>query len=166
MVTEVQQAPDHVRPWRIATIVLALLSLTLLITTIALRARSDGAVQQRNEAVARADAAASEASQQQRRNEELLTQLSTSNERLVELTGQVPDLAAADANVAKQVDAQRAAKRALAEAQAQLRNAQTCAAGALLALSQIHSGPDLESGSDDAAATLETVLPSCRAGLE
>ena len=68
--------------------------------------------------------------------------------------------------MAQQVAAQRAAKKALAKAQAQLRNAQTCAAGALLALSQVHSGPDVESGSDEAAATLESVLPACRAGLE
>ncbi|MFN8127482.1 MAG: hypothetical protein U0R28_01650 [Candidatus Nanopelagicales bacterium] len=160
------QAPEELRRWRIAVIVLALLSLTLLITTIALRVRSDAAVRERNEAVARANAATAEAGQQQRRNDELLTQLSTSNERLAELTGQVPGLGAADANVAQQVAAQRAAKKALAKAQAQLRNAQTCAAGALLALSQVHSGPDVESGSDEAAATLESVLPACRAGLE
>lgn len=153
------------RRWQIAAAVLALVCLTLLITTIALRVRADAAVRERDEAVARADAAAAEAGQQQRRNEELLTQLSTSNERLTELTGQVPDLGAADANVAKQVAAQRDAKRALARAQAQLRNAQTCAAGAVLALSQVHSGPDLESGADEAAATLDSVLASCRAGL-
>lgn len=153
------------RRWQIAAAVLALVCLTLLITTIALRVRADAAVRERDEAVARADAAAAEAGQQQRRNEELLTQLSTSNERLTELTGHVPDLGAADANVAKQVAAQRDAKRALARAQAQLRNAQTCAAGAVLALSQVHSGPDLESGADEAAATLDSVLASCRAGL-
>lgn len=157
--------PQQVRRWQIAVAVLILVSLTLLIITIALRVRADSAVRERGEAVARAEAAGAEAGQQQRRNEELLTQLSASNERLSELTGQL-DLAAADRNVDKQVAAQRAARRALAQAQAQLRNAQTCAAGALLALSQIHAGADIESGSDDAAATLNTVLPSCRAGLE
>ena len=117
-----------------------------------------------------------EAAQQQRRNDELLTQLSTSSELLTGLTGQAR-LSAADGDVAKQVAAQRVAERAAARpgaraqartvaVRAQLRNAQTCAAGALLALSQVHSGPDLESGADEAADTLKAVLPACRSGLE
>ncbi|MGB3013217.1 MAG: hypothetical protein WBB41_01240, partial [Candidatus Nanopelagicales bacterium] len=118
------------------------------------------------------------------RSEQLLTQLSTSNERLAELISRLNltnrQLAAADADVQTQVTAQRAAARAADRAdnglqraraqaaalRAQLRNAQTCSAAAITALGQIHSGPDIESGADEAAATLESVLPACRAGLE
>ena len=57
------------------------------------------------------------------------------------------------------------AREQVAVLRAQLRNAQTCAAGALQALAQVHSGPDIDSGSTQAAATLEAVLPACRAGL-
>jgi hypothetical protein len=173
---------DRLRKWQIAVAALSVLSLTLLLINLVLRARADAAVTERQEAVTRADSAVAEAAAQQRRNEELLTQLSTSNERLAELTGQVPerDLGPADANVERQVAAQRAAERAAQRAgsavqraraesaavRAQLRNAQTCAAGGLLALAQIHAGPDIESGADDAAATLDSVLAACRAGLE
>lgn len=164
------------RRWQIAVAVLALLSLTLLLINLVLRARAGNAVQQRDEAVARADQALAEAGQQQRRNDELLTQLSTSSELLTGLTGQVT-LSAADVNVAVQVAAQRAAQRAATRpgagprartvaARAQLRNAQTCAAGALLAMSQVHAGPDLESGADEAADSVRSVLPACKAGLE
>lgn len=172
------QAMSEVRRLQIAVAVLAVVTFTLLITAIVLRGRADSAVQARDEAVASAEAAELEATTQQRRNEQLLTQLSTSNERLAELTGSLSraQLAAADRNVEQQVAAQRAAEKAAGRAgagaparaaslAAQLRNAQTCAAGSLLALSQIHAGPDLDSGTDEAVSTLEAVLPSCAAGL-
>jgi hypothetical protein len=101
----------------------------------------------------------------------------SSNERLADVIGRIDEgLGAADANVAQQVTAQRVAQRAATRPsagpreqvvllRAQLRNAQTCAAGALQALAQVHAGPDIDSGSSQAAATLEAVLPACRAGL-
>lgn len=171
---------DPLRKWRIAVAVLALLSLTLFIINLVLRARADTAVAQRNEAVTAADQAKADAGTLQRRNDELLTQLSTSNERLTELTAslQLTDkqLAAADADVAKQVAAQQRAAAAAQRAQsasarasaleAQLRNAQTCSAAAILAFGQIHAGPDIDSGSDEASDTLQAALPACKAGLE
>jgi chromosome segregation ATPase len=173
------ERPDPLRRWQIAVAVLAVLSVTLLLITVILRTRADAAVEERDEAVARAETAGADVAQLQRRNEQLLTQLSTSNERLTELTGQFTSqqLAAADRDVRRQVAAQQAAERAAtrpragvraqtAALRAQLRNAQTCAAGTLLAMSQIHAGADVESGSDEAAATLESVLPACRAGLD
>ncbi len=174
---------DPRRPWQIAVAVLGVLTLTLLIINVVLRTRADSAVRSENEAVAAAEELRAQTAQLSARSEELLTQLSTSNERLAEVTGRLnlteEQVAAADANVNKQVAAQRAAERELRQAdgglrraraevaalQAQLRNAQTCSAAAIAALAQIHSGPDIESGSEQAAATLEAVLPACRAGL-
>ncbi|MFN8183605.1 MAG: hypothetical protein U0R23_04190 [Candidatus Nanopelagicales bacterium] len=177
-------AGDPRRPWQIAVAILSLLTLTLLIINVVLRTRADSAVRAETEAVATAEDLRAQTAQLSARNEELLTQLSTSNERLAEVTGRLSltekQVAAADANVTKQVAAQQAAERALRRAdgglrraqaevaalQAQLRNAQTCSAAAITALAQIHSGPDIETGSDQAATTLEAVLPACRAGLK
>ena len=51
------------------------------------------------------------------------------------------------------------------EAEAQLANAQTCSAGALMALAQVNAGPDIESGATEAAETLAGIMPACRSGL-
>lgn len=183
-VDPVAGSPDPRRPWQIAVAVLGLLALTLLIINVVLRTRADSAVRSQKEAVAAAEELRAQTTQLSARSEELLTQLSTSNERLAEVTGRLDlteeQVAAADANVTKQVAAQEAAERALRRAdgglrraraevavlQAQLRNAQTCSAAAITALAQIHSGPDIETGSEQAADTLEAVLPACRAGLK
>jgi hypothetical protein len=165
--------------WQIAVAALAVLTLTLLLINLALRGRADTAVAEREAAVAQAEQANADLGVVQRRNDELLSQLSTSSERLSELlrAADLSDkqLSAADADVAAQVRAQQRAERALARnpspaaraaaLQAQLRNAQTCSAGALLAFGQIHAGPDIESGATEAADTLEAVLPACTAGL-
>lgn len=166
---EVEPDGNALLAWQVAVAVLAVLTLTLLLINLGLRGRADDAVAQRDEAVASAEQAKADAATLQRRNDELLSQLSTSSERLsgiietMALTDQ--ELSAADANVDRQVAAQNRAK-GNAKVQAQLRNAQTCAAGTVLALSQIHAGPDIESGSNDAAVTLEAVAPACQAGLE
>ncbi len=175
---------DPRRPWQIAVAVLGVLALTLLVINVVLRTRADSAIRSEKEAVATAEELRTQTTQLSARSEELLTQLSTSNERLAEVTGRLnlseEQVAAADANVTRQVADQRAAQRALRRAdgglrraqaevvalQAQLRNAQTCSAAAIAALAQIHSGPDIETGSDQAAATIEAVLPACRAGLQ
>lgn len=174
---------DPVRRWQIAVAVLGVLVLTLLVINLVLRSRVDTAGSQRTKAVDATEGLTARNAELQARNEELLTQLSTSHERMTgvaEQLGMDKELvAAADANVRRQVAAQKAAERAaqsanaaaarsraqLAAARAQLRNAQTCSAGALKALGQIHAGPDIESGAEQAAETLESVLPACRAGL-
>ncbi len=165
-------------PWQIAVAVLAVLTVTMLIINVVLRVRADRAVDRQDEAVTAVEQLRTENSELAARNEQLLTQLSAANEQLADIIGRVDDagLGAADVDVAAQVDAQRAAERAadargagpreqIVALRAQLRNAQTCAAGALQALAQVHSGPDIDSGSSEAAATLEAVLPACRAGL-
>lgn len=175
---------EILRRWQIAAVVLALVALTLLIINVVLRARVDSAAASEAAAVAAAAELQKENTQLSSRSEQLLAQLSTSGERLADLTSRLNltdrQLAAADADVQSQVAAQRAAARAADRAdsgvrqaraqaaalRAQLRNAQTCSTAAIKALSQIHSGPDIESGADEAAATLESVLPACRAGLE
>ena len=176
--TSQDAARDPRRPWRIAVAVLGVLTITMLIINLVLRVRADDAAAAKDEAVAALDQLRAENADLATRNDQLLTQLSTSNERLADIVGRVDDagLGAADAHVASQVAAQRAAERAAARRgagareqvvvlRAQLRNAQTCAAGALQALAQVHAGPDIDSGSSEAAATLEAVLPACRAGL-
>ena len=172
-----QEAPrDPRRPWQIAVAVLAVLTLTMLVINLVLRARTDQAVTKEQEAVAALEGLRTENAELASRNEQLLTQLSASNELLAGIVARVDGTGAADANVARQVAAQRAAERAAARRgagareqaavlRALLRNAQICAAGALQALSQVHAGPDIDSGSTQAAATLEAVLPACRAGL-
>jgi chromosome segregation ATPase len=172
------------RRWQIAAVALGLIALTLLIINFVLRARVDSVTASEAAKVATTAQLQQENAELRSRTEQLLTQLSTSNERLTDLTSRLNltnrQLAAADADVQSQVAAQRAAarvadradgglRRARAQAaalRAQLRNAQTCSAAAIKALGQIHSGPDIESGADEAAATLESVLPACRAGLE
>lgn len=174
-----QTSRDPRRPWQVAVAVLAVLALTLLVITLVLRVRADEAVRARQDAVAAFEQLQAENAQLATRNEQLLTQLSASNERLADLVARVDDagLGAADVDVAEQVAAQRAAERAadrpgagvrdqVAVLRAQLRNAQTCAAGALQALAQVHAGPDIDSGSAQAASTLQAVLPACRAGLD
>lgn len=176
--TAQEAARDPRRPWQIAVAVLAVVTLTMLIINLVLRSRADQAVTTKDEAVAALEQLRAENAELASRNEQLLTQLSASNERLADIVGRVDSAGrgAADTNVAKQVAAQRAAERAAARRgagpreqavalRAQLRNAQTCAAGALQALAQVHAGPDIDSGSSEAAATLEAVLPACRAGL-
>lgn len=171
------------RPWQIAVAVLALVALTLLVINVVLRSRVDAAETERSAAVTAADGLREENATLTTRNEELLNQLSTSNERLADLTGRLNltkrQLAAADADVQRQVAAQKVAERLARQAdagvskaraqvaavQAQLRNAQTCSAAGIKALAQIHSGPDIESGAGKAADTLQAVLPACRAGL-
>lgn len=168
------------RKWQIAVLVLSLLCAVLLLINVVLRVRADQAVEQRAEAVAQAEQAKADAGTLQRRNDELLSQLSTSNERLSEIINTLElttsQWAAADADVAKQAAAQQRAEQAFARAdsaaarakayEAQLRNAQTCSAAAILALQQIHSGPDIDSGASEAADTLESVVPACKAGLK
>lgn len=168
------------RKWQIAVGVLALICVVLLLINVVLRVRADQASQERAEAVAQADQAKADAGTLQRRNDELLSQLSTSNERLSEIINTLEltksQLAAADADVVKQTAAQAQAEKALARAnsaaaranlyEAQLRNAQTCSAAAILALQQIHAGPDIDSGASEAADTLESVVPACKAGLK
>ncbi len=176
MTVQEPPAEPEVNPllkWQIAVAALAVLALTLLIINVLLRSRADDAVAQRDAAIGQADQARADLGTLQRRNDELLSQLSTSSERLSELVNSVgltdKQLAAADADVAAQVRAQQRAEQADDTAralQAQLRNAQTCSAGALLAFGQIHAGPDIESGASEAADTLEAVLPACRAGLQ
>ncbi len=180
-----QEAMDEpqssaLRKWQIAVAVLAVLTLTLLVVNVLLRSRADQAVMAREAAVQQAEQARADSGTLQRRNDELLSQLSTSNERLTELTNSLQltkaQLAAADANVQRQVAAQDKAQQALKRArsaatraaafEAQLRNAQTCSAAAILAFAQIHAGPDVESGATEAADTLESVLAACRAGLK
>lgn len=174
---------DPVRPWRVTVAILGVLVLTLLTINLVLRSRADAALSARTDAVGATDELAARNAELAARNEELLTQLSTSHERMAAVTerlGMGKELvAAADTNVQRQVVAQQAAQRAVRSADsavarsraraaalaAQLRNAQTCSAGALQALGQIHAGPDIESGADQAAETLEAVLPACRAGL-
>jgi septal ring factor EnvC (AmiA/AmiB activator) len=174
--TAQEAARDPRRPWQIAVAVLAVVTLTMLIINLVLRSRADQAVTTRDEAVAAVEQLRSENAELATRNEQLLTQLSASNERLADIVARVDGGGAADANVSRQVAAQKAAERAAARRgagpreqvavlRAQLRNAQTCAAGALQALAQVHAGPDIDSGSSEAAATLEAVLPACRAGL-
>ena len=176
----VEDRDPSLRKWQIAAGVLGLLCVVLLLINVILRARADDAAHQRNEAVAQADQAKSDAGTLQRRNDELLSQLSTSNERLTEIINTLAltksQLAAADADVARQTAAQQRAEKALARAnsaaarakayEAQLRNSQTCSVAAILALQQIHSGPDIESGATEAADTLESVVPACKAGLK
>lgn len=175
-----EPTPSAVRKWQIAVAVLAVLTLTLLVVNVVLRSRADQAIAARDVAVQQAEEAGADAGTLQRRNEELLSQLSTSNERLTELTNSLQltkkQLAAADADVEQQVAAQDRAQRALARARSaanrvaavetQLRNAQTCSAAAILAFAQIHAGPDVESGATEAADTLQSVLPACKAGLK
>lgn len=190
--TQYPQEPDadsstgsvrFLRRWQIATAIAGLLALTLLIINVVLRVRLDDAVESQSQAVAAAETLRGENAELTSRTEELLNQLSTSNERLTGLVSQLnaskKQLAAADANVRRQVAAQTAAERAAERAtsgarqqrartvalQAQLRNAQTCSAATIRALAQIHAGADIESGADEAAATLQGVLPACRAGL-
>lgn len=174
---------DPLRAWRIAVAILGVLVLTLLIINLILRSRADTAVSQRIDAVGATEGLSARNAELTARNEQLLTQLSTSHERMAAVTerlGMQRELvAAADANVQRQVAAQQAAERAAQSAKtatarsraqvavfkAQLRNAQTCSAGALKALGQVHAGPDFESGAQQAADTLGAVLPACRAGL-
>lgn len=176
-------AADPARPWQIAVAVLAVLALTLLVINVVLRSRADSARAAQATAEQRTAQLTTENAELRTRNDQLLTQLSTSHERLTGVVDRMrltkKQLAAADADVAAQVAAQKAAERAvrradsqaqraraaLAATQAQLRNAQTCSAAAIRALSQIHSGPDIETGAAQAAETLESALPACRAGL-
>lgn len=171
------------RRWQIALVVVGLLAVTLLIINVVLRVRLDAAAESQSQAVSAAETLKSENAELTSRSEELLNQLSTSNERLTELVSQLKvtkeQLAAADADVRRQVATQNAAERAaeransgvgqqrarVAALEAQLRNAQTCSAATIRAFAQIHAGPDIESGADEAAATLDGVLPACRAGL-
>ncbi|MEZ5186120.1 MAG: hypothetical protein R2720_10280 [Candidatus Nanopelagicales bacterium] len=157
--------------------------MTLLVINVVLRARLDDAHASEADALATAEELRSENTDLTKRNDQLLTQLSTSNDRLTGLTDRLnlskKQLAAADADVKRQVAAQNAAERAVRRAdagvrraraqvkasQAQLRNAQTCSVAGIKALAQIHSGPDIESGADKAASTLQAALPACRAGL-
>jgi len=170
--------------WQTAAVLLALVATVLLIINFVLRARLDTATEARAEAETVADQLTTDNADLSSRNDQLLTQLSASNERLSDLVARLAltkrQLSAADADVARQVAAQKAAQRAVsradgnvqkararqAAAQAQLRNAQTCSAAAIRALSQIHAGPDIESGADEAAATLASALPACRAAFE
>jgi chromosome segregation ATPase len=159
------------------------LTLTLLLINVVLRSRLDAGRTAAAQAVTAAEDLRSENADVARRNEQLLTQLSSSNERLSGLVDRLnltkKQLSAAEADVTQQVASQRTAEQAArqadsaagkARAQAaalrfQLANAQTCSAAAIKALAQIHSGPDIETGATQAAETLESVLPACRAGL-
>ncbi len=177
------ESQNPARPWQIAVAVLGLVTLTLLVINLVLVARAGDAWSAKAAATATTEQLQAENARLTARNEQLLTQLSTSNERLAEITGQLnmtkEQVAAADANVQRQVAAQEAAERALAGAQgglpraraqvavleAQLANAQTCSAGALMALAQVNAGPDIESGATEAAETLAGIMPACRSGL-
>ena len=117
-----QEAMDEpqssaLRKWQITVAVLAVLTLTLLVVNVVLRSRADQAVMAREAAVQQAEQARADSGTLQRRNDELLSQLSTSNERLTELTNSLQlsnaQLAAADANVQRQVAAQDKAQQAL-----------------------------------------------------
>jgi hypothetical protein len=183
MTTQEQMAATTdpaIRKWQIAVGVLALLCTVLLLINVVLRVRADQAIAERDTSVAQAEQAKADAGTLQRRNDELLSQLSTSNERLSEIINILDlsdeQLSAADADVAKQVAAQQRAEKALSSANSagtradayrtQLRNAQTCAAAAILAIQQIHAGPDIESGASEAADTLDRVSQACQAGLK
>ncbi|MCU0278801.1 MAG: hypothetical protein MUF33_01175 [Candidatus Nanopelagicales bacterium] len=172
-----------VQRWQIAVAVLAVLTLTLLLINVVLRSRIDAARTAEAQAVAAAEDLRSENADVVRRNEQLLTQLSSSNEKLSGLIDRLnltkKQLSAAQADVTRQVASQRIAERAARQADTaarkararaaalrfQLANAQTCSAAGIKALAQIHSGPDIETGATAAADTLESVLPACRAGL-
>jgi chromosome segregation ATPase len=174
---------SSVQRWQIAVAVLAVLTLTLLLINVVLRSRLDAARTAEAQAVAAAEDLRSENADVVRRNEQLLTQLSSSNEKLSGLIDRLnvtkKQLSAAEADVARQVASQRIAERAVRQADTaarkararaaalrfQLANAQTCSAAGIKALAQIHSGPDIETGATQAADTLESVLPACRAGL-
>lgn len=147
------------RLWQIVAAVLALLVVTLLITTIALRSRSEAAVSAQQAADQRAAELENANRELTERNERLFTQLSTSNERLTDAVDQV-DVPAQYRDVsARQLRRAAAAKGAR---DAQLRNAQLCSAATLKALSQIHAGADIESGSDKALTILGAAVPVCR----
>ncbi len=174
----------RVNRWQAAALLLGVVATALLIINFVLRARVDEAVEAKAEAVTAAERLTTDNADLAARNEQLLTQLSASNERLSELVTRLSltkkQLSVADADVARQVAAQKAAQRAVsradsqvqkararqAAAEAQLRNAQTCSAAGIKALSQIHAGPDIESGAEQAAVTLESALPACRAAFE
>lgn len=155
--------------WKLVSLVLGLLVITLLITTITLRARADSAVTARQQAQALETQLQIENNELTRRNEQLFTQLSASHESLTEATRQVDvpnslmDVSAQE--VAGAVAQQQRAKGG-SKALAQLRTAQICSAGSLQALASIHVGPDIESGSDDALSNLQRVLPACKAAFE
>lgn len=160
---------DQVRLWQIAAGVLALLVFTLLITTIALRSRADSAGDKQLAAERRTAELESANTELSQRNKQLYTQLSASNERLVELVGEVNVPASykdvTEPQVSRAVAAQENAGSAAARERAQLRNAQICSATSLRALFLIHGGADIESGSDKAAALVATAAPSCNAAL-
>jgi hypothetical protein len=160
-------------------VVVAILALTLLLINVVLRVRLDEAVAQRSQAVTLAEELRTQNAELTARSEQLLSQLSTSNERLTEQVNRVdPARVPSPSAVTRQVKAQRSAERAARRAtgprqqrarivalRAQLRNAQTCSAGSLRALAQIHSGADVESGAEQAANLLDRVMPACRAAL-
>ncbi len=185
MAEEPQQSGGQVmvRRWQVAVAILAVLTLTLLLINVVLRSRLDNAQANEAAAVATTEDLRSENADLTRRNDQLLTQLSTSQERLSGLVQRLDltkkQLSASEANVARQVTSQRVAEKAARQANSaarkararaaavrfQLSNAQTCSAAGIKALAQIHSGPDIETGATEAADTLESVLPACRAGL-
>ena len=112
--TSQEDPRDPRRPWQIAVAVLAILTLTMLIINLVLRARADQAVTKEQEAVAALEGLRSENAELASRNEQLLTQLSASNELLAGIVARIDGAGAADANVSRQVAAQRAAERAAA----------------------------------------------------
>lgn len=161
---------DVTRLWQIIAAVLALLVLTLLVTTIALRSRADSAVADQTSAQARTAELEARNADLERRNEQLFTQLSASNERLLDVVGavKVPARYARPSakQVARAVTAQERARTQAAKDRARLRNAQLCAGGALRSLERIHAGADIESGSGDAVDLLGIVQPACQAAME
>jgi hypothetical protein len=165
--------------WRLAALALAVLFATVLAINVTLRSRLDDA---RTDVAASATArSAGEAAQA--RTDELLSQLEESDSSLDTVVDRVRSggagLGAANADIDRQVSAQRAAEKALRRARSaaeradarqalrrwQLRNARTCAAAALRASSLMHDGPDVETGVGAALDRLRPVLTACRAGL-
>lgn len=157
------------RAWQIATAVLAVMCLTLLVITFVLRARADQAVQSEQRAVdAMAELEQSNA-ELGSRNDTLLNQLSVSNERLAEVINELglpaSALKVSEAQIRRAVAAQQAAGNARERQAAEAQTARLCAAATLRALGEVHAGPDIESGSDEAVSTLTAALPACQKAL-
>lgn len=155
-------AADPARAWKAATAVLAVLALTLLVSTAVLRARADSAVQRAERAVAEADAARAEAAAQTDRNERIFEQMSAASERMAEALAQLPNRGVSEAAVRKAV---ADATRAKAGAREQTRVSQLCAQALVQALRETYAGADVESGAREALAEVAVAEPACRVAL-
>lgn len=157
-------AADPVRPWRIATVVLAIVVLTLLVTAGVLRARADAAALSERQAVGGLREQADIASQEKARKDQLLAQLSQANELTSEALSSLPDKTVTAGAVRRAIADWRGA-RGPARGLAESRLRRLCAQASVNALRLVHSGADIESGAEKSTAAIKAARAACQVGL-